>query len=181
MSCLPKQADFCVVVPLSPTLIVGDEPIEQPCHMDRVGMHRIDSQYRIGQPRRIVPRLSPRRAEPVLQIVPRNPRLPQPPSLIELMPRRTTDRPIGSRPERPVDELRKRVTAVRRTVRQMLRQQLPAVVVRRRDVRVRTFKERNLCRIPIPVPIIPKRLRLQLRLLIQHLSRCVVRTRERKQ
>ena len=181
MTRLPEKPDLGDEVTLLPALVVSDKIGQQIDRQLIVAMHLIHRPCRIRQPRRIVPRLSPRRAEPVLQIVARNPRLPQPPSLIKLMPRRTTDRPIGTRPERPVDELRKRVTAVRRTVRQMLRQQLPAVVVRRRDVRVRTFKERNLCGIPIPVPIVPKRLRLQLRLLIQHLSRCVVRTRERKQ
>ena len=133
-------------------------------------MDLIHRPRRIRQPRRIVSRLSPRRAEPILQIVASNPRLPQPASLIKLMPRRTTDRSIRPRPERPIDELGKQISAVRRAVSQMLRQQLPAVVIGRCDLRIGTLEERNLFGIPIPIAVVPEGLCLKLLLLVEHLS-----------
>ena len=154
MSCLPKQADFCVVVPLSPTLIVGDEPIEQPCHMDRVGMHRIDSQYRIGQPRRIVPRLSPRSFKPVSRIILGDPPLAQPTGLVKLMARRATDRSVSSRPERPIDKLGKQIPSIRIPIRQMLGHQLPAVIVGRLNFLIRAIQKGNVLDEPIPIPIV---------------------------
>ena len=154
MSCLPKQADFCVVVPLSPTLIVGDEPIEQPCHMDRVGMHRIDSQYRIGQPGRIVPRLSPRSFKPVPRIILGDPPLAQPTGLVKLMARRATDRSVSSRPEWPIDKLSEQIPSIRIPIRQMLGHQLPAVIVGRLNFLIRAIQKGNVLDEPIPIPIV---------------------------
>ena len=154
MSGLPKQADLWVVVPLSPTLIVGDEPIEQPCHMGRIRMHRIDSQYRIGQPRRIVPGLSPRSFKPVPRIILGDPPLAQPTGLVELMTRRATDPPVGSRPERPIDKLGKQIPGIRIPIRQMLGHQLPAVIVGRLNFLIRAIQKGNVLDEPIPIPIV---------------------------
>ena len=154
MSGLPKQADLWVVVPLSPTLIVGDEPIEQPCHMGRIGMHRIDSQYRIGQPRRIVPWLSSRSLKPVPRIILGDPPLAQPTGFVELMSRRATDPPVSTRPERPIDKLGKQIPGIRVPVRQVLGHQLPAVIVGRLDFLIRAIQKGNVLDEPIPIPIV---------------------------
>ena len=39
---LPEQTDGFIVMPLLPTFVVGDELIEQPTDMLRIGMDRID-------------------------------------------------------------------------------------------------------------------------------------------
>ena len=154
MSGLPKQADLWVVVPLSPTLIVGDEPVEQPCHMGRIGMHRIDSQYRIGQPRRIVPGLSTRSFKPVPRIILGDRPLAQPTGLVELMARRATDPPVSSRPERPIDKLGKQIPGIRIPIRQMLGDQLPAVIVGRLNFLIWAIQKGNVLDEPIPIPIV---------------------------
>ena len=114
---------------------------------------------------------APRCPEPVAGVVPRVSRVAQPSDLVELMPGRATDRPVGSGPERPVDELGERVAAVRRAVGQVLGDQLPAVVVGRVDLRVGALEERDVRLVPVPVAVVPERLRIERLLLVDNLRR----------
>src|SRR5258705_13333266 len=97
---------------LLPSLIILDHLRQQILHQRIVRMHLMYGPDRIAEPRAIPPRLRPRSPKPVPRIIPRVSRIAQPPHLIKLMPRRTTDRPIRPRPERPVNKLRKRIPAI---------------------------------------------------------------------
>ena len=56
------------------------------------------------------------------------------------------------------------LAGVRRAVGEVLGEQLPAVVVRRLDVRVGALEERDVRLVPVPVLVVPERLAVEERL-----------------
>src|SRR5262249_42081535 len=125
---LPEHADVAYKVPLLPAGVVLNEVRKQVLREALVGVYEMDGPHGVGEPGAVATRLRALGAEPVAGVVACELRVPQPAHLVELMPRRTTDGAVGTRPERPVDELGERVPCRRRAVGEVLGDQLPAVV-----------------------------------------------------
>ena len=77
-----------------------------------------------------------------------------------------TDGAIRPGPEWSVDKLGKQISRIRRSIGQMLGDQLPAVVVGCHQVWFWAIEERDVLQIPVPVAIIEIGLIFEQRLLV---------------
>ena len=174
---LPEQSDFGDEVAALPPLVVAHQVGKQVDQERVVGMHQVHRPRAVGEPGAVIAGLRSRCAEPVAEIVAGNPGRSQPPGLIQLVSRRATDRPVGPRPERTVDEFGEGVPRVGGPVGQVLGEQLPAVVPGGHQVGIGAVKQRNLAAKPLPIPVVPELLALEFPLGLENLGRHGVQPR----
>ena len=86
------------------------------------------------------------------------------------VPQGTGDGTIGAGPEGPIDELGEGVPRGRGRVHQVLRQQLPPVVVGGVQLGIRGLEERDVLGVPVPIPIVPPFEALELCPRVQHVT-----------
>src|ERR1043165_9644999 len=136
---------------------------------------------RICKPGAIAARLCAGRPKPVTGVVLRIAPVAQPTDLVKLMPCRTTNRSISSRPERPVDEFRKRIPALRRTISEMFSDQFPSIIVGRVDLRIGTVEEWDVLLVPNPIAIVPETLPIEQGLFVQYCANpCLIENTQRQ-
>ena len=132
------------------------------------GMNLFKTPNRIGDPAAIASWLSAGSLKPIAGVISRIARIFEPAEFLQLMAARTRDRAEGSRPKGTIDKLGEGVTARGRAVNHVLRDQFPTVIVCRIDFRVGALEKRDVLFVPIPIAIVPKRLKVEPRLFIEN-------------